>query len=102
MDISALTNVSADDIKTAAEKTKTSTGADTFANALDSAMGMVNETNSYINNAESEEIRFALGQSENTHDLQVAQYKANSALQFTVSVRDKLVEAYKEIMNMQI
>ena len=49
MDISALTNVSADDIKIAAEKAKTPTGADTFANALGSAMGMVNETNSYIN-----------------------------------------------------
>ena len=45
MDISALTNVSADDIKIAAEKAKTPTGADTFANALGSAMGMVNETN---------------------------------------------------------
>ena len=98
MDISALTNVSADDIKIAAEKAKTPTGADTFANA----MGMVNETNSYINKAESEEIRFALGEAENTHDLQVAQYKANSALQFTVAVRDKLLDAYKEIMNMQI
>ena len=99
MDISALTNVSADDIKIAAEKAKTPTGADTFANALGSAMGMVNETNSYINKAE---IRFALGEAENTHDLQVAQYKANSALQFTVAVRDKLLDAYKEIMNMQI
>lgn len=102
MDISALTNVSADEVKAVAEKKQTSTGADTFANALDSAMGLVDETNSYINKAESEEIRFALGEATNTHDLQVAQYKANSALQFTVAVRDKLIEAYKEIMNMQI
>ena len=43
-----------------------------------------------------------MGEATNTHDLQVAQYKANSALQFTVAVRDKLIEAYKEIMNMQI
>lgn len=102
MNISALTNVSSDEIKAVAEKKQASTGVDTFANALDSAMGMVNETNSYINKAESEEIRFALGEAENTHDLQVAQYKANSALQFTVAVRDKAIEAYKEIMNMQI
>lgn len=102
MDISALTNVSADEVKAVAEKKQTPTGADTFANALDSAMGLVDETNSYINKAESEEIRFALGEATNTHDLQAAQYKANSALQFTVAVRDKLIEAYKEIMNMQI
>lgn len=89
-------------LKSRLKRQKHRPGADTFANALGSAMGMVNETNSYINKAESEEIRFALGEAENTHDLQVAQYKANSALQFTVAVRDKLLDAYKEIMNMQI
>lgn len=47
-------------------------------------------------------IRFALGQSENTHDLTTAQYKALTAIQYTVAVRDKMIDAYKEIMNMQI
>ena len=47
-------------------------------------------------------IQFAMGQSENTHDLLVAQSKANIALQYTVAVKDKLQEAYREIMQMQI
>ncbi len=47
-------------------------------------------------------IQFAMGQSENTHDLLIAQSKANIALQYTVSVKDKVIEAYREIMQMQI
>ena len=54
------------------------------------------------NNAEEEEIKFALGESTNTHELLVAQEKANIALSYTVAVRDKVIDAYKEIMNMQI
>ena len=32
----------------------------------------------------------------------VYQQKANMALQYTVAIRDKALEAYKEIMNMQV
>ena len=67
-----------------------------------SALGMVDETNELQNSAESAEIQFSLGESTNTHDLQIAQEKANVALQYTVAVRDKVLEAYREIMNMQI
>jgi len=73
-----------------------------FASMLDSAMNMVNETNDLQNKAESAEMQFALGLTDNTHDLQIAQEKANVALQYTVAVRDKLIEGYKEIMNMQV
>ena len=65
-------------------------------------MNMINETNDYQNAAESAEIQFALGESTSTHELAVAQQKANIALQYTVAVRDKLLDAYKEIMNMSI
>ena len=73
-----------------------------FSSILDSMIGAIDETNNLQNYAESAEIQFALGQSENTHDLLIAQTKATVALQYTVAVRDKLIEAYKEIMNMQI
>ncbi len=73
-----------------------------FSSILDSMIGAIDETNNLQNNAESAEIQFALGQLENTHDLLIAQTKATVALQYTVAVRDKLIEAYKEIMNMQI
>ena len=34
--------------------------------------------------------------------MQIAAAKAYEALQYTVTVRDKMLDAYKEIMNMQI
>ncbi|MBR1524956.1 MAG: flagellar hook-basal body complex protein FliE, partial [Lachnospiraceae bacterium] len=39
---------------------------------------------------------------ENTHDLAVAQSKAQTALQYTVALRDRFLESYKEIIQMQI
>lgn len=103
MDISALTNISSDVIQAAADNSSTQTSSDgSFGSVFSAAMNMVNETNDYQNDAESAEIQFALGESTSTHDLLVAQEKANVALQYTVAVRDKVLDAYKEIMNMQI
>lgn len=73
-----------------------------FSSILDSMIHAVDETNDLQNYAEQAEIEFALGLSDNTHDLLIAQTKASVALQYTVAVRDKLIEAYREIMNMQI
>ena len=52
--------------------------------------------------AENEKIRFALGETDNTHDLTIAMEKASTALQYTVAIRDKVMEAYKELMQIQI
>ncbi len=101
--ISALTNVSSDYIQQALKGTKASkTETDSFDFAMNTAMSMVQEMNDTQKDYESAEIQFALGEAENTHDLQIAQSKANTTLQYTVAVRDKLMSAYKEIMNMQI
>ena len=103
MDISSLTGISSDYINEyAKENSLVDTSDDNFSSVLDSALSMLNETNDLQNSAESEEIKFALGDSENTHDLQIALQKANIALQYTVAVRDKMLDAYKEIMNMSI
>lgn len=75
---------------------------DMFQTMLDSAINNINTTNAYLSDAENEQIKFALGESESTHDLAIALKKAQTALQYTVAVRDKFLEAYKEIMNMQI
>lgn len=72
-----------------------------FKSLFDSAVQMVSDTNDLQKSAEQAEINYALGYSDNTHDLALAQQKANIALQYTVAVRDKFLDAYKEIMNMQ-
>ncbi len=72
-----------------------------FESVFQAAVNMVKETNSYTNAAEEAETAFALGLTDSTSDLQVAQQKANLALQYTVAVRNNVMDAYKEIMNMQ-
>mgnify|MGYP003233222427 CR=1 FL=1 len=92
MNVNVLTGVSSDVFNTQnAAATQQSNSAESFDNILATAMNMVKETNNYQNNAEEEEIKFL-----------VAQEKANIALSYTVAVRDKVIDAYKEIMNMQI
>lgn len=73
-----------------------------FDSILNSAIDNIKTTNSYLSDAEDEEIKFALGETENTHDLTIALQKASTALQYTVAIRDKFLEAYKELMQMQI
>lgn len=75
-------------------------GNSAFSTVLNSAVNMVMEANAYSNAAEEEEIKYALGQSDSIHDLQIAQQKANVALQYTVAVRDAFMSGYKEIINM--
>lgn len=83
------------------EKTKKTEG-NLFESFLNSAIDNIKTTNSYLSDAENEEIRFAMGETESTHDLTIALQKASTALQYTVAIRDKVMEAYKEIMQMQI
>ena len=76
--------------------------ANMFDSLLNAAMNNINETNGYLSDQENEELKLAMGISENTHDLSIAIQKAETALQYTVAVRDKLLAAYNEIMQMQI
>ncbi len=73
-----------------------------FESFLDTAIDNIRTANGYLSDAEDEKLKFAMGETENTHDLMIAMQKASTALQYTVTIRDKLLEAYKEIMQMQI
>lgn len=75
--------------------------ATSFDALLQSAMNMVKETNDYTNEAAEAELAYAMGINNSTADLQVAQMKANISLQYTVAVRNAVMDAYKEIMQMQ-
>lgn len=83
-----------------AEITTDNTAA--FDKLFNSAIEMYKETDSLQNAAEQAEIDFSLGYATSTHDLAIAQQKANISLQYTVKVTNKVLEAYKELMNMQI
>lgn len=86
-------------------KTSASTATETeqaFSSLLDSAMQRLSETNTLANNADTAQMNFAMGYSDNTHDLAIAQQKASLSLQYTVAIKNQLLASYKEIMNMQI
>lgn len=103
MDIASLTGIDSSYIKNAAiESQNLNTEDASFSSVLQSAKDMLNETSELQNQAEEAEMQFMLGYSTNTHDLQVIQEKADIALNYTIAVRDRMLEAYKEIMNMQI
>jgi len=78
------------------------TGETSFDAIMKAAMDLVNEANDLNSAAEYEELRVSLGYAENTHDLTAALEKAELAVQYTVAIKNKVLEAYKEIMNMQV
>jgi flagellar hook-basal body complex protein FliE len=70
-----------------------------FANVL---QGYLNNVDSTIKQASDLTTKAAAGEIDNIHDVTIASEKAKLALELTVTVRDKAVEAYQEIMRMQI
>ncbi len=70
-----------------------------FSSILNDALNKVNDlqlesdkvTNSFIN-----------GETDNIHSVMITGSKANLALQMTIQVRNKVMDAYNEIMNMQV
>lgn len=77
-------------------------GNSSFETIFNSAMNMITETDKLAAKAEEAAIDFSLGKTESTHELTIAQQKAYLSLQYTVAIKNGLLDAYKEIMNIQI
>lgn len=72
----------------------------TFSNSLKAMLDQVNDQQL---KADGLAQKFALGDdSVNLSDVMIERQKASLSLQATVQVRNKLVSAYHEIMNMQV
>lgn len=69
--------------------------ADYFRQALDSTNSLIIESDKIADD-------FAAGKTDNIHQVMLAAEKANIALQFTMQIRNKVMDAYSEIMRMQI
>jgi flagellar hook-basal body complex protein FliE len=75
-------------------------GAANFADALKLS---IDKVNAQQRQAETLSEQFALGDdSVNLSDVMIERQKASIALQATVQVRNKLVAAYHDMMNMQV
>ncbi len=72
---------------------------DAFQKALGSA---IEEINHLQHKADEAVNRLALGEAIDLHDVTIAVEEAHIAFQLAMQVRNKLVEAYQEVMRMQV
>ncbi len=72
---------------------------DNFGNLLTDALKEVNASQL---SARDMQTNFMAGRNVELHDLQIALERASVAMQLTMQVRNKLLEAYQEIQRMQI
>lgn len=73
-----------------------------FDQFLQAAMDVVNDTNTRLVESDIAQMRFATGQENDMLTVVLAQERASSALNFTVQVSNRIIEAYREIMRMQV
>lgn len=78
---------------------KTEKSGTSFADVINNALNEVNNLQIESSQATDD---FISGKSDNIHSVMMAGSKANIALQMTMQVRNKVMDAYKEVMNMQI
>lgn len=100
---SALTEVQQrKDLIASAGSDKTEGANNAFSAIFDQMVNLVGETDSLAAEAEKAKINFSLGNAESVHEVTIAQQKALVSLQYTVAIKNALLEAYREIMNIQI
>ncbi len=80
-------------------KPQSAGGPNSFGATLRSA---VREVNGLQIQADKAAAQLATGNIEDVHQAMIAMQKASIAMQFTVQVRNKVVEAYQEIMRTQL
>ena len=62
----------------------------------------VNDVNKLQHKADEAALSLALGEADDIHNIMIQAEQAHLALQLTIAVRNKIVEAYQEISRMQI
>lgn len=70
-----------------------------FSDILNSSL---NEVNQLLLESQEWNNKLALGQVENVHQVVIATQKAELAMQFTMQIRNKILDAYNEIMRMPV
>jgi flagellar hook-basal body complex protein FliE len=84
--------------KVGGDNAASATGAPGFADALGKVVEAVESTESQANNA----VTGMLGGKTDVHEAMIALQRADLTLQFSVQIRNKLVQAYNEIMRMPV
>lgn len=62
----------------------------------------IDEVNQLLETADKSARDLATGKSENLHDAMITMEKAETAFKLLVQVRNKVIDAYQEVMRMQV
>ncbi|MBE7559980.1 flagellar hook-basal body complex protein FliE [bacterium] len=62
----------------------------------------LDEVNQMQNRAGEMQVKYVTGEINNLHDVMIAVEEANLAFQATMQIRNKILEAYQELMRMQV
>ena len=62
----------------------------------------INDVNTLQKQSREAKVKLVTGDVEDIHSVMIAGAKASIAMQFTLQVRNKVIESYQEIMRMQI
>ncbi len=63
---------------------------------------MIDQTNNNLVQSDETVKNFVKGNIDNPHEVMIQLEEAHLALQFTIQMRNKVVEAYQELMRMQL
>jgi flagellar hook-basal body complex protein FliE len=78
------------------------TGGDASKPFADLLKDAVDQVNQLQGQADKLAEQLAQGKLDNVHEVMIAMEKASLAMQLTIQVRNKVVEAYQEIMRTQV
>jgi|GEM_PF-149682 len=78
------------------------TAATSFEGFFDAALKLLDETNRLQLIDERMQLDYAAGKTDDILAVVMAQQKAYSSLNFTVTVTNKIIEAYREIMRISV
>ena len=70
-----------------------------FADALQTAVGKVNDTQVAADTAVE---KLQTGETRNLHEVMISMEKADISMRLLLQVRNKVIDAYQEIMRMQV
>ncbi len=70
-----------------------------FEKTIEESLEKVNELQEQKNRLIEE---FAVGENQNVHEVMIAIQKADIAIKLTSAVRNKMLEAYKQLLNMPL
>ena len=86
-----------------AEMTKMPSSNETKDSGFAAHLGQqIDEVNRMLNSADQKNMEVVTGKSENLHDAMITFEKDETALKLLTQVRNKAIDAYQEIMRMQV